>query len=340
MENIQDLVRVGVYQVGVPLITIFGILGNILSIIILSQPQFSECLYLYLRGLAVADLGYLLIAVQVSIFFSSDPASNQSFIATRPLAVYVWKCLNPLWNAFIGASDLIVVFMTLNRLIALINIRKVDVGNLELKKRIAFLNIILAFVFSFAVSAPLYFQFDISDFSLCTNLHNDSSVQAINNFPLFPVCPHYRNKVDSREDFIDYYIYFYELIMKILPSITIISLNIIIMKKLSKIWSKRKLVTVPALSSSDSFSNPSTISYLILQPSVVVVDSKVFKHFASLKQKLKPKKKNKRIISLPFIGTIFYLTLLENLDKLGSSWAKLSCQLGFGCTVINIFAVY
>ena len=26
----------------------------------------------------------------------------------------------------------------------------------------------------------------------------------------------------------------------------------------------------------------------------------------------------------------------NNNDKLGQSWAKLSCQLGFGCTVINI----
>ena len=26
-------------------------------------------------------------------------------------------------------------------------------------------------------------------------------------------------------------------------------------------------------------------------------------------------------------------------NKLGLSWAKLSCQLGFGCTVINIFCL-
>ena len=26
----------------------------------------------------------------------------------------------------------------------------------------------------------------------------------------------------------------------------------------------------------------------------------------------------------------------EEMNKLGLSWAKLSCQLGFGCTVINI----
>ena len=29
-------------------------------------------------------------------------------------------------------------------------------------------------------------------------------------------------------------------------------------------------------------------------------------------------------------------TIKEQQNKLGLSWAKLSCQLGFGCTVINI----
>ena len=29
--------------------------------------------------------------------------------------------------------------------------------------------------------------------------------------------------------------------------------------------------------------------------------------------------------------------LRKSEDKLGLSWAKLSCQLGFGCTVINIW---
>ena len=31
------------------------------------------------------------------------------------------------------------------------------------------------------------------------------------------------------------------------------------------------------------------------------------------------------------------LTLKIFLNKLGLSWAKLSCQLGFSCTGINIF---
>ena len=300
MEEMQNIVRIAVYHVGVPLIATLGIFGNILSIVILSQPQFIDCLYLYLKGLAIADLGYLIVALQVCIFFSRDPSSNQSFIVEKPLAIYVWKCLSPLWNAFIGASDIIVVFMTLNRLIALINIRKVNIGTIERKRKFTFLYIILAFVFSFSMSVPLFFQFDISDFSLCSNLNNASSVHSI--FPLFHPCPHYRNQMNPQEDFMDYYIYFYEIIMKIVPSIIIISMNITIMNKLSKIWSMRKMVTVSATSSSESFSNPSTISYLILQPSVVVVDSKVFRHFVTLKNKLKPKKKKKKNIMLPFIG--------------------------------------
>ena len=36
------------------------------------------------------------------------------------------------------------------------------------------------------------------------------------------------------------------------------------------------------------------------------------------------------------LNAILVLQVMNIINKLGLSWAKLSCQLGFGCTVINI----
>ena len=49
IEEMQDMVRIVVYKIAVPIVATLGIIGNILSIIILSQPQFIDCLYLYLK---------------------------------------------------------------------------------------------------------------------------------------------------------------------------------------------------------------------------------------------------------------------------------------------------
>ena len=36
------------------------------------------------------------------------------------------------------------------------------------------------------------------------------------------------------------------------------------------------------------------------------------------------------------VHDVFYSAPINVIDKLGLSWAKLSCKMGFDCTVINI----
>ena len=299
-HQIQNVIKLIVYQVLIPIFALFGVVGNILSLFILSQPQFIDSLYIYLKGLAIADLGYLIMALQASVILCFDPDSSRMTINEKSLTSYIRMCLNPLWNAFIGASDFIVVFMTFNRLVALINIRKVDVEPFDKKKKAVIFNIIVAFSLSFIMHIPTVF--DINTPLLCNNTSNMSE-NILKIYPHIPFCDELesKNKKNMREDFFFYYIYAYEILLKILPSILIIALNLAIMRKLMQIWAQRKKVSVSYDASPKTRRGTSAISFIILQPPAVLLELKVAEHFVQLKKKLKPKKRRKKVM-LPFIG--------------------------------------
>ena len=61
------------YKIFLPLIIVVGLLGNILSIIVLIRAKFqSSVMYTYLRCLAWADIGYLIFTAQVCAFVDSN----------------------------------------------------------------------------------------------------------------------------------------------------------------------------------------------------------------------------------------------------------------------------
>ena len=95
-----------------PGVCIFGIMCNILNIIVLTRPKLKESPYTYLLGLAVADLGVLLmIFIRCGI--------SRRFGA----GVYGWQLYNgyiylPFANMFSNASVWITVCLTIERWIS------------------------------------------------------------------------------------------------------------------------------------------------------------------------------------------------------------------------------
>jgi hypothetical protein len=64
-EDINNELITAVYKITLPIICSLGILGNLLSIVVLSKKnKFKSVMYIYLRGVAWSDLGYLLFTVQ------------------------------------------------------------------------------------------------------------------------------------------------------------------------------------------------------------------------------------------------------------------------------------
>ena len=54
------------YQFLIPIICAFGILGNVLSVVVLRRKTFEKnVLYVYLRAIALADISYLFCTVHI-----------------------------------------------------------------------------------------------------------------------------------------------------------------------------------------------------------------------------------------------------------------------------------
>ena len=134
-------------------------------------------------------------------------------------------------------------------------------------------------------------------FSYCSELNNQSS----NHF-LDGLC----KTEDDIRGFVIYYIWIYEIVMKILPTILIISFNAAIIWKLNKVWKKRKKLASSSNLSAENSSGPMAIPHLILSPSpiAVVVDQKLALHFQALKKRLRKKKKKK--FKFPLMGKYYY----------------------------------
>ena len=94
-----------------PAICVFGILCNLLNLLILTRPKLKESPYTYLLGLAVTDLGLLVI-----LFVGSFDKR----IANRS---YSWQVFNafvflPIGNVFANSSIWITVLLTIERWIS------------------------------------------------------------------------------------------------------------------------------------------------------------------------------------------------------------------------------
>ncbi|XP_023341397.1 probable G-protein coupled receptor B0563.6 [Eurytemora carolleeae] len=109
--TMESRINLVIYGILGPVVILFGLAGNLLNVIVLCRDEYSDFMYMYMKGLAVADIGYLLMALQMCIF----QATLGDMITSEALGIYQYQILGPLWNAFLATSDFIVVCMTIDR---------------------------------------------------------------------------------------------------------------------------------------------------------------------------------------------------------------------------------
>lgn len=172
-------------------------------------------MYTFLCGLACSDLFYLTFNLQACYFM----ASVERLEDYSSYLVYVQS---PTWNAFKATSDLIVILMTIDRCKMIGNIAKVQLQVLrdQSKQTSVYWQISTALIFSFMMHMPYYFNVE-------------SSVN------LYPNQTSYGNNTSLHELWIVYET-FYVVMIKILPVLIVVALNICLIMRLKVVWNRRK----------------------------------------------------------------------------------------------------
>ena len=91
-----------------PVLCVFGVFGNILSLIVLTSGKLREAPYLYIRALAISDAGALLVSFPFMVFYGSTSYN---------VGWYTNYVFLPLVNSLTACSVWITVTMTIERFI-------------------------------------------------------------------------------------------------------------------------------------------------------------------------------------------------------------------------------
>lgn len=108
-EHVRDMLEDICYKYIGPVLCVFGILGNIINLIVLSRQQLVESPYIYLKALAVTDMSALLFSFPFMV------VSRES--TTYSLKWYNAYIFLPFVNFFTASSIWITVVMTIDRFI-------------------------------------------------------------------------------------------------------------------------------------------------------------------------------------------------------------------------------
>ena len=98
------------YSLVAYLIVGLGIMGNLLSLVVLTRPNLKGVMYVYLLGLAVSNLCVLLTAVPALYDISSGLGGGH-----YTTAFFQAHLKLPLINSFMASSVYIIICMTVNR---------------------------------------------------------------------------------------------------------------------------------------------------------------------------------------------------------------------------------
>ena len=138
------------YSVVAYLIVGVGIMGNLLSLVVLTRPNLKGVMYVYLLGLAVSNLCVLITAVPALFDISAGLGGGH-----YTTAFFQAHLKLPLINSFMASSVYIIIFMTVNRYISIY--KPTDFQRLHTLKN-ARKSISLSFFSGIVFHIPLCFQ--------------------------------------------------------------------------------------------------------------------------------------------------------------------------------------
>ncbi|XP_069195649.1 alpha-2B adrenergic receptor-like [Procambarus clarkii] len=135
------------YSVVAPVIISFGILTNILNLVVLTRPSLRGPTFRYLKWLAVANLLVCVVLLPFTLHTHDTPVPY-------PAALYFAHIEVPVGNALIASSVYIVVGLSIDRFVAVCYPRKYR--NLH-SHYVASVRISLSFVIAFIMYVPMAF---------------------------------------------------------------------------------------------------------------------------------------------------------------------------------------
>ena len=149
-SQVVETIKWVAYSLVAYIIVAIGIMGNLLSLVVLTRPNLKGVMYVYLLGLAVSNLCVLISAVpalfDISAGLGGGHYSTAFFQAHLKL---------PLINSFMASSVYIIIFMTVNRYISIY--KPTDFQRLHTLKN-ARVSISLSFLLGILFHIPLCFQ--------------------------------------------------------------------------------------------------------------------------------------------------------------------------------------
>ena len=143
-------------------VSILGILGNVLLLIIFLHPSLiaHQCLFhSYLKAIALADLLYLLYAVMFNTVVCMGYTDPPVEVATQAMAEFL-KVLVTHPQVLSAPSDFLVCLMTLNRLRVILRVKEKRSRDAGRPKPIL-LQVLSVYILSFVLDSPNWFMFSI-----------------------------------------------------------------------------------------------------------------------------------------------------------------------------------
>ncbi|CAO1391437.1 unnamed protein product [Diamesa hyperborea] len=130
---------------------ILGILGNVLTLIVLSRPCIRSSTTVYLSSLAFADIFFLILIFIISKQFLADIHDQSHDLYWRMFGLSHW-----FYNAIMFITIYITVSVVIDRYISITNPKKKPAWSITRAKNIV--SIVVVFCFLFTISAAFEYQ--------------------------------------------------------------------------------------------------------------------------------------------------------------------------------------
>ena len=222
-------------------VSILGILGNVLLLIIFLHPSLiaHQCLFhSYLKAIALADLLYLLYAVMFNTVVCLGYTDPPVEVATQAMAEFL-KVLVTHPQVLSAPSDFPVCLMTLNRLRVILRVKEKRSRDAGRPKPIL-LQVLSVYILSFVLDSPNWFMFSIqvteSDLShlqpckFCVCAQSCGNHSLLNGTECWSYVANTRYFTDEKTLY-NTLVILQCIFIKVLPALGIIIMNIIIVCK-------------------------------------------------------------------------------------------------------------
>ena len=143
-------------------ISILGILGNILLLIIFLHPSLiaHQCLFhSYLKAIALTDLVYLVYSMMFNTVVCLGYTDPPVEVTTKAMAQFL-KVLVTHPQVLSAPSDFLVCLMTLNRLRVILRVKEKRSSDTS-RARPIILQVLSVYILSFVLDSPNWFMFRI-----------------------------------------------------------------------------------------------------------------------------------------------------------------------------------